>query len=568
MWGAGVGRSKVHIAPDLVRNLLWATLMPSSTYPAVDEELLLGRLLVKQGLISQKQLVEALRSLGERDGTLGDRLVELGFLRPSQRPGLQEVRPGPSFTLDRFPCAFGKFELREQIERGRMRRVIRAWEKNQRRVVAIKLVEVMEGGSSRAMTERERMDLVAEARAAARLAHPNIVQIYEVGRIEGEDYIAMELVDGVSLKGYVRSIWRTREAGRRFVRRRLRALLGHVRELAQAMEYAHSAGVMHRDIKPGNILVEFEEGPPEEGAPPEIRRLKLADFGLAIDLDQDARVGEAHKLIGTPGYMSPEQARGRGFRWMPAGDVFSLGVAVYELLTGVTLFLRDSREESLRAVREEDPEPPSRRNPDLDAGVDRIVMGCLGREAWERFPRARALAEAIESYLEGKTVRAPARRRTETTAIRRTLAGRPSGRAKPRAVLSKSVEAFFERARGREESGDLGGALADYSRVLQKVSRHDGARLRRGTVLFALGDVDGAIEDWTVAIQKDPGNVEAYARRAMALRQNHRTIEAIDDYRQALEVAPAAWPNADRVRRALEKLGGEGEREERGRGGK
>lgn len=509
--------------------------MASSTHPALDDETLLGRDLVERGLITREQLDETVRSAARDGRTLLDVLVERGFVPEERRAALAPRR------FETLPCRFGKFELQEEVGRGGMGRVYRAWQEDLRRTVAIKVVEIFTRGSTRAMTDRERSDLAAEAGAVGRLAHPNIVQVLEVGRIDEEDYICLEYVAGASLREFLKVVWLTPEHGRRFVRRRRAALLGHLAALAGALEYAHGQGVMHRDIKPGNILVSFDPEAGGEQELPEIQRLKLTDFGLAIDLDQGPRTGEAHRVIGTPGYLSPEQARGRGFRFLPAGDIYALGLVAYEIFTGVSPFLRATEAESIRAVREETPLPPSRINPDLDPSLEAVVMGCLQPEAWERFPNGEELCRAIEACLRGEPVEGPADPHVSWPHIL------PRG-------PERTTEATLARARERLEEGDLGRALADLMRVLEKLPDHLEARMDRGTVFLALGDPERAIEDWATVIEQDPGRVEARVRRALALRWLGRSGEAVADYEQALEAAPPEWQGRAAVERALRRL--------------
>lgn len=486
--------------------------------------------LIKLGVMTDAQYEAIAREHRERGGDVLELLVEADVLPRREAPA--------SLAL---PRVFGKFVLQSTLGLGGMGRVYRAWDEELRRTVAIKFVGPKSEDTSdrmRLLSADQRDQLLKEARAAAKLAHPNIVQVVEVGAHAAEHYIVLEYVEGVSLKEYIAAMWRDARRGRATFATRQSALLTHLRDLSCGLDYAHEHGVLHRDVKPGNILVQFDAAQAVDDLP-EIKAMKLADFGLAIDLDQsnDNLPGQ---VIGTLGYMSPEQTRGRGFRWMPASDVFSMGCVLYELATGRSPFKRGSERSTLRATRLEAPEPPSKLNRDVDARLETLILACLEKEPWNRYPRASALADAIQSCLDGLPVDAP-------NVIIHTEA-----RTRPLPPGTRATT-FFNRALARQNRGDLGGALADYSKALDDDPSHLKAWVNRGSVFFALGDLEGAVADWTRAAELDPKCAAAYANRALALRQLGRLDDAIADYDRALEAGGPAWPGRERARRSREK---------------
>ena len=251
---------------------------------------------------------------------------------------------------------------------GGMGVVYRARHRALERDVAIKMI----AGRSEEVSRLLRI----EAKAVARLQHPNIVQIFEIGRSGGRPFLALELVEGGSLahridQGPADPRWAA----------------GMVRALALAVDHAHRQGIVHCDLKPSNILLTVE------GAP------KIADFGVAKWNESDAFWGGEGPRRGTPRYMAPEQAEAAAEGVGPAADIYSLGVILYELLAGRVPHLADSAAETLRLVREETPLPPSHWRPGLPRDLDAIVLKCLQKDPDQRYDGARALADDLKRFL-------------------------------------------------------------------------------------------------------------------------------------------------------------------------
>ncbi|MFO0846477.1 MAG: serine/threonine-protein kinase [Gemmataceae bacterium] len=224
--------------------------------------------------------------------------------------------------------------------------------------------------------------LKTEAEAAARLSHPNIVQIHEVVEQDGLQYLALEYVEGGSLQGLL--------ANGPVPARRAAAL---VAGLARAMEYAHGRGVLHRDLKPANVLMT------EDGT------AKVGDFGLAKQLDDDAGQTKAGAVLGTPSYMAPEQAAGLTGEVGPRSDVYALGAILYECLTGRPPFRAATTLETLQQVRYEEPVPPGRLQPGTPWDIQTICLKCLQKAPARRYATAGELADDLERFLAGEPIR-------------------------------------------------------------------------------------------------------------------------------------------------------------------
>jgi serine/threonine protein kinase len=312
--------------------------------------------------------------------------------------------PTPSFAGDQTahtdatpPRAFGDFELLEEIGRGGMGVVYKARQRSLDRIVALKMVR-----EAHLATDADRERFRTEGASAAKLKHPNIVTVYEVGTAGGQAYLCMEYVGGQTLAEKVRTDGPLppREAAQL------------VAVIARAVEHAHSFGIIHRDLKPSNILLVGggvvsgeSSSSTTPHAPLTIHQPKVSDFGLAKRLDSTASLTRTGAVVGTPSYMSPEQAAGRK-ELTAAADVYSLGAILYELLTGRPPFQASHPIDTLLLVLEQEPVPPRALNPTVDRELELICIKCLQKPAELRYPTAAALATDLEAYSAGQPVAA------------------------------------------------------------------------------------------------------------------------------------------------------------------
>jgi serine/threonine protein kinase/Tfp pilus assembly protein PilF len=323
---------------------------------------------------------------------------------------------------------FGDYELLEEIGRGGQGVVYRARQKSLNRTVALKMI-----GLGQWATEAHLKRFRLEAEAAAKLEHPNIVPIHEVGERDGSCYFSMKFVEGGQLDEVVRRApMSVRQAAE---------LLAKV---ARTVHYAHEHGILHRDIKPGNILLD-QKGEPH-----------LTDFGLARLVETESTVTRTKEVLGTPSYMAPEQAVGETGKLTSATDVYGLGAVLYQLLTGQPPFAGGTTYETIRLLRDTEPRPPRVLNPKVDRDLSAICLKCLEKDPTRRYSSALVLAEDLEHWLKHEPIRAKrtgffshsrkwVRRNPSTTVLVTLLLALAVGLSvtiwnrKPRVVIPKSI---------------------------------------------------------------------------------------------------------------------------------
>src|SRR5213595_2065643 len=270
----------------------------------------------------------------------------------------------------------GDYELLEEIGRGAQGVVFRARQKSLNRTVALKVISLGQW-ASKAHLKRFRR----EAEAAASLDHPSIVPIYEVGERDGSCYFSMKFVEGGQLDEVVK---RTPMS--------IRQAVELIAKVARTVHDAHEHGILHRDIKPGNILLDAKGEP------------HLTDFGLARLVEMESSVTQTLDVLGTPSYMAPEQAVGNNAAVSEVTDVYGLGAVIYQLLTGQPPFAGGTTYETIKLLEDTEPKKPRLLNPKIDRDLSTICLKCLEKDPKRRYSSALALAEDLECWLKHKPI--------------------------------------------------------------------------------------------------------------------------------------------------------------------
>ena len=298
------------------------------------------------------------------------------FRKSSGKPLSTLLRANRAFQ-HRLPDIPG-FEVLGEIGEGGMGVVFKARDLGLNREVALKMLS---SGAAARKSELERLQM--EAEAIARLKHDHIVQIYGIGQHEGCAYLSLELVGGGNLQEQSHGAPQP-----------LRHAVELVRSIARAVHYAHQNGIVHRDLKPHNILLTADGRP------------KITDFGLAKHLEGTSQQTQTGAVIGTPNYMSPEQAAGRTGQVGPLTDVYGLGGILYYLLTGRPPHIGETGIETLRSVTESEPVPPKLLNPRVSRDLQTICLKCLEKDPRKRYESAEAVADELRRILDGQPIHA------------------------------------------------------------------------------------------------------------------------------------------------------------------
>jgi len=404
-----------------------------------------------------------------------------GQFRPAGSAEEPTIDPGASSTppLGTRVRYFGDYELLEEIARGGMGVVYRARQVSLNRIVALKMIL-----AGQLASEEDVKRFQSEAEAAANLQHPGIVAIHEVGQHEGQHYFSMDYIEGKSLKELVRENPLPAERA-----------AGYVRQIAEAIHYAHEHGTLHRDLKPSNVLIDAADS------------VRVTDFGLAKRVEGDSDLTATGQVLGTPSYMPPEQAAGKLEEVKETADVYALGAILYELLTDRPPFRADTPLDTLVQVRDNEPASPRLLNPKIPRDLETICLKAMAKEPSRRYATADALAEDLRRYLNQQPIKA-----------------RPVGKAERLCRWCRRNPLVASLTTAVAVSLLLGTAIASYFAV---DARREAARARKNETL-AETRAEEATNNLDLARRRSYISDMRLAQRAWEDLQIGRLVELLD----------------------------------------
>lgn len=424
---------------------------------------------------------------------------------------------------DRAGRPFGRYRLLEELGHGGMGIVWKAWDTSLKRVVALKMILATRSHSGGTLDR-----FLQEARVAAKLRHEHIVGVHDVGEADGQPFFTTDFIAGTTLGKRLEQPVEMRQAVTWLV------------QVAGALEYAHSRGVLHRDVKPDNVLIS------EDGC------AFVADFGLAKDVELERGGSQrpltiSGALVGTPEYMSPEQASGDPARLGPAVDQFALGALLYEVLTGKPPFHGKALRELLNAITEQEPVPPRSRNPKVDLDLQVICLKMLEKDPLRRYPSLAAVAADLGRWLAGEPIQARPQSwliRWGHTAWRRRTASLAAGVAVVVAIVALSGAAWL---RAHEASARLAALLAEAQEAERALAaageaqREELARQARDRYGAVIGVAPDHAEARAARERLDAQLQEWASTREQQRQAREAALQSLDQAQERLASARRAW---------------------------